>query len=272
MSETTLEPRPETERAPRRKLPTLESMDRYLGTVSLVGGLLVWEALAWLLDVAWLPPFSAVVRKLIELTADGLIIENLMNSLKGLVIGFGIALVLALPIGALMGRYRRVHQALDPYVYALFIAPTMIFIPIFFAIFGLTDGTRIAIIVVYAIFVMIINTDAAIRNVDPSLIEMARSYGAKERHIFFRILVPAASPLALAGVQLGLGRGVKGMINGEMFIALVGLGALSQKFSGRFEADGAMAVAMVVLLVAIVANRLVKQLENRLTSWTDESL
>lgn len=246
-----------------------DAVDRGLGFMSVLGGLLLWEAVGWLFDLAWLPPFSDVIRTLVDLIASGQILGNLANSLKGLALGFGIALVLGLIVGSLMGRYRRVDQALSAYVYSLFVAPTMIFIPIFFALFGLTDGTRIAVIVVYAVFVIVINTAAAIRDVDGSLIEMARSFGAKERELFFGILVPGSLPLMFAGIQLGMGRAVKGMINGEMFIALVGLGALSRRFGGRFEADASFAIALVVLVVALVLNRLIRFLDNRFTYWTD---
>lgn len=244
-------------------------IDRYLGTTSLFGGLVLWEAAGRLFQAAWLPPFSDVVRALIELVRGGDILGNLANSLVNLAIGFAIALVVGLSVGGLMGRYKIIDQALDVYVYALFVAPTMIFVPIFFAIFGLSGGTLIAIIVVYGVFVIIINTATAIRSVDSSLVEMARSYGARERQIFFRILVPASLPLIFAGIQLGMGRSVKGMINGEMFIALVGLGALAQRFGGRFDAASSLAIALVILIVALVLNRLVRLLDNRLTFWVD---
>lgn len=244
-------------------------VERGLGTVSLLGGLLAWEAAGWLFGAAWLPPFSDVLRALWDLITAGDIVGNLTNSLKSLFVGFTIALVVGLFVGALMGRYRYVHLALDPYVYAIFVSPTLIFVPIFFAIFGLAGGTRIAIIVVYGLFVIIINTSTAIRTVDSSLIEMARSYGAKERQLFFGVLVPASLPLVFAGIQLGMGRAVKGMINGEMFIALVGLGALAQRFGGRFEAASAMAIALLVLIVALVFNLVVRALDRRFTFWTD---
>ena len=243
--------------------------DRYLGTASLLGGLLTWEIAGRLFDLPWLPPFTDVIAALMKLIREQDIVGNLLNSLQNLAWGFGIALVAGLFIGAIMGRYKIIDQALHAYVYAFFVAPTMIFVPIFFAIFGLSGGTLIAIVVVYAVFVIIINTATAIRSVDPSLIEMARSYGAKEGQIFFRILVPASLPLVFAGIQLGMGRAVKGMINGEMFIALVGLGALSQRFGGQFDASSALAIALVVLIVALALNRVVRALDTRLTFWAD---
>lgn len=221
-----------------------------------------------MLGFAWLPPFSTVVAKLVELVVTGEVLGHLVNSLIALAIGVGISLAVGLPLGALMGRFKRVDQALSVYVYAFFVSPGIVFAPIFFAIFGLARGTLVALIIVYTVFIIVINTKAAVQRVDQSLVEMARSYGANEWDVFFRVVVPAAMPLVFAGVQLGVGRGVKGMINGEMFIALVGLGALSQRFSGRFEAEGALAVVLVVLAVALVINAVIRWLDGRINYWT----
>ncbi|MBM4298785.1 MAG: ABC transporter permease subunit, partial [Deltaproteobacteria bacterium] len=134
---------------------------------------------------------------------------------------------------------------------------------------GLSDASRIAIIVVYAAFVIVINTATAVRTVDPSLVEMARSFGCRERQIFSRILLPAALPLVFAGIRLGMGRAVKGMINGEMLIAFVGLGALAQKYGAQFDAAKVFAIAMVVLIIGLVSNALVQFFEHRLTRWAN---
>jgi len=237
--------------------------------LALVGGVTLWEMLGWLLAMPWLPPFSKVMEALIQFVQSGVILANVVVSLQGLAIGFSISLVVGLVVGALMGRYRRVEKALDIYIYALFISPSLIFAPIFFAIFGLSDAVRIAVIVVYSLFVIIINTATAIRTVDPALVEMACSFGANERQIFQRILLPASLPLVFAGIRLGMGRAVKGMINGEMFIAMVGLGALAQRYGSQFEASKAFAIAMVILIIALVCNWIVQTVENNLTQWVD---
>ena len=81
--------------------------------------------------------------------------------------------------------------------------------------------------------------------------------------------MPASLPLIFAGIRLGVGRAVKGMINGEMLIAFVGLGALAQRYGAQFDAAKVFAVAMVVLVIGLVSNSLVQILENRLTRWTE---
>ncbi|HWO40183.1 MAG TPA: ABC transporter permease [Candidatus Eisenbacteria bacterium] len=234
-----------------------------------MGGVAVWEVLGWVLGLQWLPPFSKVLGALIQFIQTGAILANVGASLQGLIIGFGLSLVIGLMIGALMGRYRYVEKALDVYVHAFFICPSIVFAPIFFAIFGLSDAARIAIIVVYSMFVIIINTTTAVRTVDPALVEMARSFSCTERQIFLRILLPASLPLVFAGIRLGMGRAVKGMINGEMLIAFVGLGALAQKYGSQFDAAKVFAIAMVVLMIGLISNWLVQTVENRLTRWAD---
>jgi len=252
-------------------LPGLRRFTRHNApeVLALLAGAALWELLGWSLRLQWLPPFSKVMEALAQFVGSGVILANLGSSLRGLVIGFSLSLILGLVLGLLMGRYRYIEKAFDVYVHALFVCPSIVFAPIFFAIFGLSDAARVAIIVVYSMFVIVINTATAIRRVDPSLVEMARAFGCRERQIFTRILLPASLPLVFAGIRLGMGRAVKGMINGEMLIAFVGLGALAQRYGAQFDAAKVFAIAMVVLIIGLVSNALVQMLENRLTRWAD---
>jgi NitT/TauT family transport system permease protein len=251
------------------RLPALRRFTRENApeVLALVAGAALWEVLGWSLGLQWLPPFSKVMEALAQFVGSGVILANLGSSLQGLIVGFSLSLILGLFLGSLMGRYRHIEKALDIYVHALFVCPSIVLAPIFFAIFGLSDAARIAIIVVYSMFVIVINTATAIRTVDPSLVEMARSFGCHERQIFTRILLPASLPLVFAGIRLGMGRAVKGMINGEMLIAFVGLGALAQRYGAQFDAAKVFAIAMVVLIIGLVSNALVQMLDNRLTRW-----
>jgi NitT/TauT family transport system permease protein len=270
--ETVAEPAVKSRAAGNFVLPPAISRflrDNSLELVALFAGAAVWEALGWGLALQWLPPFSKVMEALLYFVRSGIILANIGSSLQALAFGFGLSLVLGVLIGALMGRYRYVEKALDVYVHALFVCPSIVFAPIFFAMFGLSDAARVAIIVVYSTFVIVINTATAIRTVDPSLVEMARSFGCREYQIFRRILLPASMPLVFAGIRLGMGRAVKGMINGEMLIAFVGLGALAQKYGAQFDAAKVFAIAMVVLIIGLATNWVVQTLDQRFTSWVN---
>jgi ABC-type nitrate/sulfonate/bicarbonate transport system permease component len=263
-------PRPNP-KALRRSRPggLLAQAEWLVPIIAIAFGLLVWEVLGRLFDALWLPPFSAVFGALWSLTAQGLIVANLLASLKSLGIGFGLSLVTGLPIGGLMGRYRKVEWALDIHVSWLLISPSIVFAPIFFTIFGLSDATRIAVVVLYAWPIIVYNTFTAFRHVSPELIEMARCFGAGEAKIFFRIMAPASLPLTMAGLRLGMGRAVKGMINGELFVALVGLGALAEKFANGFDTTNVLAIVLVVMVVAVFMAEVVQWLDRRLTYWAN---
>jgi NitT/TauT family transport system permease protein len=238
-------------------------------SLSLAGGIVLWEALGWLLALPWLPPFSKVMVALTELIQSGEILANLVISLRSLAIGFTISLVVGFMVGIMMGLSRRVDQAIGIYVNALLFTPHLVFAPLFFALFQLSDWTRIAVIIKYTVFIIIINTATAIRTADPALVEMARSFGASKRQTFCRILLPASVVVLFAGMRLGMGRAVKGMINGEMFIAFVGLGGVVQKYGSQFDASRVLAITLVILVVAVVMGGLVQTVDRRMTRWAD---
>ena len=253
---------------PTRRFSELPAgLDIWPAVVSFVVLVAGWEILGQVWKVQFFPPLSAVLAKLGSLLTSGAITGALENSLVNLVIGFSFSLVVGLGLGFLMGVFRRVNAALDIYVYALLTAPSLVFAPIFFAIWGLGREPVIAIVVMYSMFIMIINTQAAVANVPVPLIEMGRSFNAPRLQMWRRIIIPSALPLILAGVRLGAGRAVKGMLNGEMFIAIVGLGRLVMDGSRAFDASLVLAVLIVVVVIAFGVVFVVQQIDNYLTRW-----
>ncbi len=230
---------------------------------------LIWEVAGQLFQQPWLPPLSSVLVRMVQLFTTGGLSQHLFASLSSLAIGFAIALVIGLVVGVLMGLFNWVYTALDVYVNAMLFTPGLIFAPILFAIFGLSDATRISVVVIYAVFIIIINTAAAVRNVDRPLIEMAASYGASRRTTVFRIVLPDAFPLIIAGLRMGVGRAVKGMVNGEMFIALIGIGGQAARFGKQFDFTSVWAISVFIMILAVVINQVVTWIEKRLTAWVD---
>ncbi|KAB2347897.1 ABC transporter permease [Actinomadura rudentiformis] len=253
----------ERRRSPWRRLPA--------APLSLAAGAAAWELIGHLADVSFFPPLSTVLARLADITSEGMILGSLGGSLINLAAGFAISLVAGLAIGVAMGRYRKVEAALGIYVYALLTAPSLVFAPIFFSLLGAGRGSIIAVVVMYAMFVIVINTASAIQSVPAHLVEMARSYGAGEGRILLRVMLPAALPMIMAGVRLGVGRAVTGMINGEMFIAVVGLGHVVTEAGGRFDSAEVLAVLLVVIAVALSAVGLVQAVDRRVTRWVPKT-
>jgi ABC-type nitrate/sulfonate/bicarbonate transport system permease component len=256
----------------RPKLRRSRGVDGFRGSFllqlgSILGGLIVWETVARIWEPSFLPPATSVAQRLWEMTVDGEIWVHLSGSLANLAIGFLISLVAGLAIGILMGRYPFIEAALDVYVYAMLTAPVLVFAPIFFAIFGLGRGAIVGVVVMYAIFVMIINTTDGIKATPKDLLEMAKSFNATGWQTVRFVVLPAAGPMIMAGVRLGSGRAVKGMINGEMFIAVVGLGGLVRRAGQVFDSVTVLAIVALIVMVALLLSAVVQWVDRRITHW-----
>jgi NitT/TauT family transport system permease protein len=258
------QPHPE---APRWRAHMLRGASAEL--VSLLAGAALWEVAGRLFALPWLPPISEVLGRLVELIEQGLIVANLLDSLRAMAIGFTIALVAAFVTAAAMATFPVVRQALGVYVYALFLLPAIAMAPILLAVFGISQEARIAVVITFTLWIMILNFETAFSEVDDSMIEMARSFGASDRQRIFLVVLPASLPLSMATLRLGIARAVEGMINGEQYIALFGLGGLVQRFGGRFDAASVFAIILVVVLVAQILTRVVRIIDARLTGWSD---
>lgn len=239
--------------------------------LSLAIGAVLWEIVGRVAQVPFFPPLSDVLVRLWTMIVTGQILGNLAESLGNLVIGFSISLTIGLVLGAAMGRYRRVDAMFGIYVYALLTAPSLVFAPIFFSILGAGRPSIVGVIVMYSTFIMIITTASAVENVSPALIEMGRSYGASEWRLLTRVILPAAAPSIFTGIRLGVGRAVTGMINGEMFIAVVGLGRIVTQAGKRFDGAGVLAILLVIIVVAVAAVALTQLVDRRITSWVPQT-
>jgi len=235
---------------------------------ALLVGAVAWEVGGRALGSALLPPLSSVLAAGGRLAARSELLGALGLSLLSLAAGYGLATGGGLVVGALMGRSRLVEHALDMYVNALIAAPSLIFVPILFSTFGTGRRTQVAVIVMYAFPVIAASTATAVRSVDANLVQMARAFGASHAHVLGKVVLPAALPLAMVGLRVGMARAVKGMISGEMLVALTGLGAALRTHGSRFDSEGVLAVLLVVVAVALFSTALVQWVDRRVNAWS----
>lgn len=226
--------------------------------ISIIVVAATWEIVGRTADLIAFPPLTEIFAALWTFLTDGSIIDSLGVSLITLALGMAISILGGITIGALMGRLRTVEYALDVYINAAMAAPMVAFVPIFILIFGIGYPTRVLTVVIFAIFPIIVNTFAGIRNVDPAIVEMGKSFGANERQLFWQVRVPAAFPILLAGIRLGTARGVKGLINGEVLVAVVGLGALVERYGTPFSMDRLWALIFFLVALALAVVKLVE--------------
>jgi NitT/TauT family transport system permease protein len=231
---------------------------------------LLWEVAGRVMDSTLIPPLSQIAAAWWKLWSSGKLLTNLGMSLTTLATGFFLAALFGVVLGLLMGRFRAVEHFLDFYVNALMSAPSTAFVPVLILWFGLGIESRIAVVFLFAVFVIIINTMTGVKQVDTILVEMARSFGAREREIFFKIMLPAALPAIMAGLRLGMGRAVKGMVTAEMLLTLTGIGAMIMQYGSSFATDSLFAVILTILMVALLTMKAVQWVDRRLTGWKAE--
>jgi NitT/TauT family transport system permease protein len=208
-----------------------------------------------------------VISAWTELLVSGQLVATLAVSLQALVLGFCLSVVFGIPLGLLMGRYRRLESFLDLYMTALLTVPMISFIPFLVIAFGLGLHSRVWIVFLFAFVIIAINTTAGVRNVDPTLTEMARSFGARESELFIKVILPAAMPMIMAGLRLGMARAVLGMVTSEMILAVVGFGAMLMTLGASYNSPALFATILTIVLLAVGLLALIQYFDRRLIPW-----
>jgi NitT/TauT family transport system permease protein len=238
-----------------------------LRLLSLITLALLWEIAGRTGNTRLLPPLSIVVVAWFDLLVSGQLFRALSISLQAMALGYVLSVLFGVPLGLLMGRYRRLESFLEIYMTALLTVPMISFIPFLVIAFGLGLHSRVWIVFLFAFVIIAINTTAGVRNVDVTLTEMARSFGARESDLFLKVIVPAALPMIMAGLRLGMGRAVLGMVTSELILAVVGFGAMLMTFSASYNSPALFATILTIVLLAVALLALIQYLDRRLMPW-----
>ncbi|HWO40556.1 MAG TPA: ABC transporter permease [Candidatus Eisenbacteria bacterium] len=235
--------------------------------ISVASLLVLWEIVGQSRESHLIPPLSKVLVAWNELLVSGQLFQALRVSLQALFLGFALSLAFGIPLGLLMGRYRRVERFLEIYMTAMLTVPMISFIPFLVIAFGLGLQSRVGIVFLFAFVIVAVNTAAGVRNVDPTLTEMGRSFGARDRELFIKVILPAALPMIMAGVRLGMGRAVLGMVTSEMILAAVGFGLMLMTFGASFNTPALFATILTIVLLAVALLAVIQYLDRRLMPW-----
>jgi NitT/TauT family transport system permease protein len=225
----------------------------WIGILSAAILIAAWEIVGIVADYPYLPPVSKILAALWQLLLNGTILRALSTTLLALFIGLATAIVLGITVGTAMGLSATARFALGPYVDALMSAPMTAFVPLFILLFGLGIETRVVVVILFAFFPIVVNTQAGMMAAREDLIEMARSFGATPRKIFFKVRLPMSYDHIRAGLRMSMARGVEGNITGEVLIAAVGLGGLVTQYGRAFTADRLFAVVIVIVCMSFAA-------------------
>ena len=189
---------------------------------------------------------------------------HLATSGLELLVGLSAAAAVGIPAGLIAGRYRLVSAAVDPFVSAFNATPQVAFLPLLVLWIGTGFPTRALIIFLLAVLPIMINAHAAVRTVDGRLLTVARSFGASQAWTVFSIILPASVPFVLAGLRLAIGRGMIGIVVGELYGSARGLGFMMNQAGSLFQTDKVFVGVLTLVAAGLALTELVRRLERRI--------
>ncbi|MGH3327211.1 MAG: ABC transporter permease [Streptomycetales bacterium] len=227
----------------------------------------VWELVGRLGVVSLIPPFTDVVAALFEVVPSPDFAEAAAITFQAFGIGMALALVVGLGVGFLMGRIPAVGNLMGMWVNIFESSPLTAIVPALMAILGFGLPTMVVTVFLFSVWVIALDTQVGVERVSPSLIEMGRSFGASNRALFSKIVFFAALPELLAGIRLGLIRGLKGVIIGQLLIAVVGMGYLFELYSRNFLMPEFWSLLIILFGFAFAASEVVAYFERKVAFY-----
>ena len=247
--------------------------ERFLaGTLSVVGGLLLWELASRFLvaNQLFLAAPTEIFKATVSLFASGEMQRHIAISGVEFAIGYVIASVLGIAIGLGMASSARFKQAMQPWISGLYATPTIALAPLFILWLGIGIWSKVLVVIFLVLFPVTINTEAGLRTTSERLVEMLRSFGASPRQIFFKVSLPSALPFILAGLKLGIGRELIGVVVAELFGSRAGLGRLISQSADAFNMPELFAGVIMLAVAGIAMTAGFGWIEKRLVPWTKD--
>jgi ABC-type nitrate/sulfonate/bicarbonate transport system permease component len=251
--------------------PVSQVAERILPATSVAGFLIAWELFVRWRGIApiYLPAPSAIAVYLWRMLVDGSMEYHLGVTLLRIFAGFLLAAIAGVGLGLLMGMSRIVARVADTWIAALYPLPKISLIPLLIIWLGTGEAYRIVISAITAFFPIVISTYSGIRQVDPGLLKAARDLGASARQIQLKIVVPAALPSILAGLQLGMGVTIILIVAAEMIggSSQSGMGYLLINSGQVMETEKVFATLVVLALMGAVIIKLQQWIDRKVAPW-----
>jgi ABC-type nitrate/sulfonate/bicarbonate transport system permease component len=196
------------------------------------------------------------------------IVPALGSTMLGFSVGLAIAVPLGIAIGVAMGRNRLVELVLSPYVSALYVTPRIALIPLLVLWFGLDFKLRVAIVALSAVFPIIVNTYAGMKEVDQALLDVGRVFMANGSQRLRTIVLPGSLPYIFTGLRLGVARALGGVIVAELSSSISGIGRLLGNYGRFFKVPELFFTIIVIGVVGLLLTMGLAYIQRRFAPWT----
>lgn len=202
-----------------------------------------------------------------EYIESGTFLGDLSATGRAFAIGYMLSVLVGVPIGILVGWYRRVGYALNPMIAFFYATPRIALMPLFIIWFGIGISSKVALVVGLAIFPLIVNTESGLKSLDPDIVKVARMFKASDLQIFRTVALPGALPSIVSGARLAIGLGLIGVVVGEMQVATEGIGYRMVQSASFGRTDLVLVGVGIISIAAVLFSSALRALEVRLSRW-----
>lgn len=230
-----------------------------LGVGGILCALAVWEAFArsGLFSLALTPPISSIVSRLGEMTLDGEIFGHTATTLLRVLVGMGISILIAVPLGMLMGTSRPIEKVFSPLLSVLMPIPSLAWVPLFVLWFGIGNLSTILVIIYASVFTMTYNTWVGVRAINQVWIKSATVMGADQQRLFTKVILPGSLPYIISGLRIAFGRAWIAVIGGELLASPDwGLGKIIFDASEFLDTESMLSALVFIGIIGIAIEKL----------------
>jgi NitT/TauT family transport system permease protein len=245
------------------------NQDLFLGTIGITAVLIAWELSVnlGLVRPNWVSSPSRIVATIPTVFIQDNILAHLQISAIEFFWGFGLAVLIGVPLGVLTGWYRTMRGLTEPLISGLFATPTVALVPILILIFGIDAPSKAAVVFLSAVWPIVINTSAGIQVLDKGWLDAARTFGASDARIFRTIGLPATIPFIISGLRTAVARGLVGVVVGELYASKGGIGFYLNRAGQTFQTDKYYVAVTIIALIGVLLVFVLQQLERRFARW-----
>src|SRR5438876_6019694 len=231
--------------------------------------LVVWEAASYTFGISGLPPAHDALRELPVILSDPEALFNILASLRRMLVGFALALAVAVPVGLLMGRSRLVAAFFNPLLMTIYPVPKAALMPIVMLWLGIGDASKTLVIFLGVSLPLIYHSYQGARAIEEKMLWSAAAMGMSARARLLRIVFPAALPEIVVGVRTGLVLALITMVTSEMIARKQGVGDILFNALAMAQYETVYATIVIIGLLGFVIDALFERLRARLVAWAE---
>lgn len=248
---------------------TLRNEPLIFGIIGFVVVLVAWEVAVdmGLAKASLLSSPTRIWSAAVTDFGNGIILPHLAVSLLEWTVGFALAILVGIPLGLVLGTFRRVGTVVDPLLSALYATPTVALVPLIILLFGIGINAKFVIVFLEAVITITVSTMTGTRSADRRHLETARSFGASKWLVFTSVTLPTTVPFIITGLRIGAGRAIVGVIVAEFIAANIGIGYYISLNGNLLNASRVMLGVLLIGAFGVTIGIVIGRLQRHFDRW-----